>query len=131
MVCSYGYIQLHIQKVLLFRYCIPMDNARPSLDLKYFKDICPDKNGISKCEIMNWVNCGTFQVPVIAVFTKYDQFKREISLKLEDQGCDPSTDLEDELDRTFRHHYLAEFEETPPFVRLESENFIIDYRVWY
>jgi hypothetical protein len=25
-----------------------MDNARPSLDLKYFDDICPDKNGTSK-----------------------------------------------------------------------------------
>jgi hypothetical protein len=33
---------------LLFRYCIPMDKDRPSLDLKYFDDICPDKNGMSK-----------------------------------------------------------------------------------
>jgi hypothetical protein len=32
---------------LLVRYCIPMDNARPELDLKYFDDICPDKNGTS------------------------------------------------------------------------------------
>ena len=31
---------------LLFRYCIPMDNDRPSLDLKYFGAICPDKNGM-------------------------------------------------------------------------------------
>jgi hypothetical protein len=31
-----------------FRYCVPMDNARPSLDLKYFNDICPDTNGASK-----------------------------------------------------------------------------------
>jgi len=31
---------------LLFRYCIPMDNDRPSLDLKYFGEICPDKNGM-------------------------------------------------------------------------------------
>ena len=33
---------------LLFRYCIPMDNNRPALDLKHFGDICPDKNGTSK-----------------------------------------------------------------------------------
>ena len=39
---------------LLFRYCIPMDNARPSLDLKHFDDICPDKNGTSKHNFMNW-----------------------------------------------------------------------------
>jgi len=32
---------------LVFRYCIPMDNDRPSLDLKHFWDICPDKNGTS------------------------------------------------------------------------------------
>jgi len=29
------------------RYCVPMDNQRPSLDMKYFKDICPDQNGVS------------------------------------------------------------------------------------
>ena len=32
----------------LSRYCVPMDNSRPSLDLKYFDDICPDNNGTSK-----------------------------------------------------------------------------------
>jgi len=39
----------------LFRYCIPMDNDRPSLDLKYFGAICPDKNGMSmsKCPTMD------------------------------------------------------------------------------
>jgi hypothetical protein len=24
------------------RYCVPMDNQRPGLDLKFYKDICPD-----------------------------------------------------------------------------------------
>jgi hypothetical protein len=39
----------------LLRYCVPMDNDRPSLDLKHFEDICPDKNGMSKgCSM----NCG-------------------------------------------------------------------------
>ena len=31
----------------IFRYCVPMDNQRPQLDLKFFKDICPDRNGAS------------------------------------------------------------------------------------
>ena len=31
----------------IFRYCVPMDNQRPELDLKHFKDICPDQNGTS------------------------------------------------------------------------------------
>ena len=30
--------------------CIPMDNVWPELDLKHFKDICPDKNGTSVSE---------------------------------------------------------------------------------
>ena len=30
---------------LPFRYCVPMDCARPSLELKHFGDVCPDKNG--------------------------------------------------------------------------------------
>ena len=38
---------------LLFRYCIPMDNDRPSLDLRHFDDICPDKNGTSKHNFTN------------------------------------------------------------------------------
>ena len=40
---------------LLLRYCIPMDNPRPSLDLKHFGAICPDKNGMSmsKCDSMD------------------------------------------------------------------------------
>jgi len=79
-----------------------MDNNRPSLDLKYFEDICPDKN-----------------VPVIAVFTKYDQFKRDIGFRLEDKGHDPGTDLEDEAESIFRRHYLAGLKGTPPFVRLQ------------
>ena len=33
---------------VLFRYCIPMDDHRPSLGLRYFENICPDKNGVLK-----------------------------------------------------------------------------------
>ena len=31
-------------QALSFRYCVPMDNAWPSLDLEHFGKICPDKN---------------------------------------------------------------------------------------
>ena len=41
-------LQSLIHKVTVtFRYCIPMDNDRPSLDLKYFEEIHPDNNGMS------------------------------------------------------------------------------------
>ncbi|KAH9056825.1 hypothetical protein EDB87DRAFT_1164094 [Lactarius vividus] len=28
-------------------YCVPMDNQRPILDLKFFRDVCPDQNDTS------------------------------------------------------------------------------------
>jgi hypothetical protein len=31
-----------------------MDNDRPLLDLKYFDEICPDTNGLSKHNFINW-----------------------------------------------------------------------------
>src|SRR6266404_1038714 len=31
----------------VIRYCVPMDNQRPELDLRFFHDICPDRNGTS------------------------------------------------------------------------------------
>ena len=50
---SFQYLQLHFHKIV-FRFCVPMDNDRPSLDLKHFDYICPDNNGMSKCNHMNW-----------------------------------------------------------------------------
>jgi hypothetical protein len=62
-----------------------------------------------------------FPVPVIAVFTKYDQFKRNIKMKLEDEGRDPGIDLNAEVENIFKQHYLASLNGPPPFIRLESE----------
>jgi len=89
-------------------YCIPTDNDRPLLDIKHIDDICPDKN-----------------VPVIAVFTKYDQFKREIKMKLEDQpeGRDPAH-FDDDVENIFKEHFLDNLKGSPPFVRLESRAFV-------
>jgi hypothetical protein len=64
---------------------------------------------------------------VIAVFTKFDQFRREINFRLEDQGLDPSTDpglLNAEVERIFEKQYLANLRGAAPFVRLESEDLI-------
>jgi hypothetical protein len=64
-----------------------------------------------------------FKVPVIAVFTKFDQSKREIRFNLEDGGRDPRTDLKEEVECLFREHYQATLGESPLSVRLESEDF--------
>jgi len=63
-----------------------------------------------------------FQVPVIAVFTKYDQFKRDIKMKLQDEGRDSEIDLNAEVENIFNRHYLADLNGPPPFIRLESED---------
>ena len=62
-----------------------------------------------------------FQVPTIAVFTKYDQFKHDIKMKLEDEGHDLETDLNTEVDNVFNQHYLGGLNGHPPFICLESE----------
>ena len=70
--------------------------------------------------------CDDFQVPVIAVFTKYDQFKRNIRMKLEDEGRDPDTHFHTEVESVFNRYYLASLSggEPPPFVLLESADFL-------
>jgi hypothetical protein len=65
---------------------------------------------------------------VIAVFTKYDQFRREIKMKLEDQHRDAAL-LDDEIESIFVEHYLANLEESTPFVRLESED-VVNQTTW-
>ena len=107
-----------------------MDNDRPSLDLKHFDDICPDKNGMSNCTIWTRIDAiltrGGFQVPVIALFTKYEQFKRDIKMKLEDEHNHAEMHIDAEVKRIFEQHYLTSLVGPPPFICLESEDFVPD-----
>jgi hypothetical protein len=64
---------------------------------------------------------------VIAVFTKYDYFRRNIGFKLEDQGGDPTNNpalLNAEVKKVFQEQYLTNLKRSAPFVCLESENFV-------
>ena len=70
---------------------------------------------------------GISLVPVIAVFTKYDQFRRETIFRLEDQGLDSSADpalLNAKVESIFKEQYLGNLTGSAPVVCLESENFI-------
>ena len=69
-------------------------------------------------DFMTW----DFQVPIIALFTKYDQFKCDTMMKLEDEGRDPEMELSAEVENIFNQHYLAGLNGTPSFIRLESED---------
>jgi hypothetical protein len=65
---------------------------------------------------------------VIAVFTKFDQFRREVKIKLEDsdqhRDSDPpaGTDVDAEVETIFNEHFKAPLGESPLLVRLESED---------
>jgi hypothetical protein len=69
---------------------------------------------------------GIFEVPVIAVFTKYEQFRRDVRMKLEDQqgGEVGQVLLDAKLEEIFNEHYRANLRESVPCVRLESEEFV-------
>ncbi|KAH8991753.1 hypothetical protein EDB86DRAFT_2806451 [Lactarius hatsudake] len=82
-------------------YCVPMDNQRPQLDLKYFKDVCPERN-----------------VPVIVVYTKYDQFLRNVQIHVEDFGS-PDDDVHVVAEKQFQEHYVSPLGDGVRFVRLK------------
>jgi len=97
-----------------------MDNQRPTLDLKYYHGICPDRNGGYNLEYA-WIILTNFKVPVIAVFTKYDQFKRNVRMGLEDKGdIDAISNAVSEAERLFQADYRSPLGESTTFVRLEG-----------
>ena len=109
------------------RYCVPMDNQRPELDLKFYKDICPDANGESLRTFMTIFDA-LLEVPVIVVFTKYDQFLRNVEMHLFDYPEEyPDSDVSEAAKKQFREHYLRPLGDNIKYVRLESK-FGVKYR---
>jgi len=53
------------------------------------------------------------------VFTKYDQFLRNVEIDLEDDR-NPDGDLFQEADRLFKEHHLRHLGEGAKFVQLQS-----------
>ncbi|KAF8266550.1 hypothetical protein EI94DRAFT_180650 [Lactarius quietus] len=85
-------------------YCVPMDNHRPALDLKFYDKICPDPN-----------------VPVIAVFTKYDQFLRNVKMDVSDYpDLYPDSNGNQVAETLFQDHYRRPLGDNARYVRLEK-----------
>ncbi|KAN0127825.1 hypothetical protein V8E53_014381 [Lactarius tabidus] len=85
-------------------YCVPMDNQRPELDLKFYKDICLDKN-----------------VPVIVVFTKYDQFLCNVEMQVLDYPDEyPDGNVTEAAGKLFREHYLDPLGDDVKYVQLQK-----------
>jgi hypothetical protein len=62
------------------------------------------------------------EVPIIAVFTKYDQFLHNVKMDVSD---DPATysnrSVSEVADELFQKHYLCPLGDNVRYVRLESE----------
>ncbi|KAN0140823.1 hypothetical protein V8E53_001267 [Lactarius tabidus] len=88
-------------------YCVPMDDHRPGLNLRFYESICPDQN-----------------VPVIAVFTKYDQFLFNVEMDvLDDPDKYPdSTKVAQVAEKRFQDHYLRPLGDGVRYVQLESDH---------
>ncbi|KAF8260596.1 hypothetical protein EI94DRAFT_1811447 [Lactarius quietus] len=87
-------------------YCVPMDNHRPGLDLKFYKDICPDNN-----------------VPVIPLFTKYDQYLFNVEMDvLDDPDKYDGRGVSEEAEKRFQEHYVGPLGKDVGYVRLEKMN---------
>jgi hypothetical protein len=122
MVCAAPVFLIMTTDGLGVRYCIPMDGHQPGLDLKFHKDICPDQNGASLQTFMTVFFTQHFQVPVIAVFTKYDQFLHNVKMDVSD---DPDKYLNRSVSgvakEVFQEHYLHPLGDDVGYVQLESE----------
>jgi len=81
-----------------------MDDHRPGLNLKFYENICPDQN-----------------VPVIAVFTKYDQFLRNVKMDVSDDPAEyPDRSVSEVAEELFQEHYLRPLGDAVEYVRLEK-----------
>jgi len=82
-----------------------MDNQRPELDLKFFRVICPDQN-----------------VPVIVVFTKYEQFLYNVKMDLSDypDNADSDISISEVAEKLFQEHYLHPLGDDARYVRLQK-----------
>ena len=62
-----------------------------------------------------------FEVPVIAVFTKYDQFLRNVGMQLADYPDEyPDSNVSDVAEKLFQEYYLHPLGDNFGYVRLES-----------
>ena len=63
-----------------------------------------------------------FEVPVIVVFTKYDQFLRNVKMDvLDDPEGYPDRNVSEVAEELFQEHYVCPLGDDVGYVRLESK----------
>ena len=69
---------------------------------------------------------------MIALFTKYDQFKRDVKMAWQDEPTHTETDIDAKVKSVFEQNYLGNLShsESTPYVCLESEYFVTDNSIF-
>ena len=63
-----------------------------------------------------------FEVPIIVVFTKYDQFLRNVKMDVQDDPDQyPDRSVSEVAEEVFQEHYLCPLGDNIGYVRLESK----------
>jgi hypothetical protein len=97
-----------------------MDNQRPELDLKFYKDICPDKSGVLLQTFVTISNT-SLEVPIIVLFTKYDQFLRNVEMQVLDYPDEYlGGNVSDAAGKLFQEHYLDPLGDDVKYVQLKG-----------
>jgi hypothetical protein len=110
-----------------------MDNQRPASDIEPYRQLCLAKNGGPGVLLSNRDDQRQGAVPMIAVFTKYEVFKRNVGFRLEDKYrrkiTSEETDRECQL--IFETKYLSILggagDSAPIFVCLEGEKSVTKF----
>lgn len=101
-----------------------MEDNRPSLDIALLHKICLNKNGVLLSRQKPCFHL-VVEVPVIAVFTKYEVFRLEVRFSVEDKkgldGKDLLNETGRECEKVFQEKYLNILGGEPKVVRLEGE----------
>ncbi|KAJ7022201.1 hypothetical protein C8F04DRAFT_971751 [Mycena alexandri] len=107
-VCQHAEKKSLREQLHVIWYCIPMDDHRPGLNVDPLHALQIDNN-----------------VPVIAVFTKLDAFRRNTRMDLEDEeqaGDDLDMLTNQRCKEIFQRECLDKIGDTTPFVLLEGMN---------
>ncbi|KIJ34761.1 hypothetical protein M422DRAFT_263114 [Sphaerobolus stellatus SS14] len=87
-----------------------MESNRPEVELKLLEKIINDSNN----------RMGVYPLPIIAVFTKYEDFRENIMLDMKDDEPHRSQEfVEAECERLGQEEYWGKLGSEIPFVKLE------------
>jgi hypothetical protein len=94
-----------------------MDQNRPDQEIRFLEEISQMKSLGEFYFMSTLIKDKQCTVPIIFIFTKYEAFRNNVKMDMENEGLEGV--LEDECKRRFEEYYLNEIRSD--YVALESE----------